>query len=373
MTTLSATHVVTPQCVLDDARVRLDGDRIVAIEAPGPADEQLDGWLLPGYIDSHTHGGDGADYATTDPEVARHALAFGHRHGATTIIGSLVSADVDVMADQLRALAPLVAAGELAGVHLEGPFLAEARKGAHDVTILRDPTHERVSTLLDAAPGTVAMVTLAPEREFGIEVVRQSPEAGVRAAFGHSAADADQTRAALDAGATVVTHTFNAMRSINHREPGPVPVLLNDDRALIELICDGVHVHPDVLRMAIDACGVDRVALVTDAMAAAGRPDGLYDLGPLQARVIDGVARIQNADGSLGSIAGSTLTMDRAVEMVVSLGFSVAEASRMASANPARWHGLDDVGVIAANKRADFCVTDDAGALQRVMLAGRWI
>ena len=171
----------------------------------------------------------------------------------------------------------------------------------------------------------------------------------------------------------MATHLFNAMRPIHHREPGPVPRLLTDERASVELICDGFHLHPDVIAMAIATAGPDRVELVTDAMLAAGVTDGDYQLGGLDVTVTDGQARLVEPDGTLGSIAGSTLTMAGAFEQVVGLGVGIAEVARMASTTPARCHGLGDVGVIEPGRRADFCLVDAAGRLQRVMRRGSWV
>jgi N-acetylglucosamine-6-phosphate deacetylase len=179
--------------------------------------------------------------------------------------------------------------------------------------------------------------------------------------------------AGLEAGATVVTHLFNAMPPIHHREPGPIPRLLSDDRCLVELIADGFHLHPRVIAMAVSAAGPDRVALVTDAMAAAGMPDGDFDLGTLRVAVRDARARLVEPDGTPGSIAGSTLTMDAAFALMVDLGFSIPEVATMASTTPARWHGLDRVGELAPGFRADLCVVEDQGRLLRVMQAGTWL
>lgn len=373
--TLCLGRTVTPQGVFPRAIVEVADGRIVAVREGGEPDPALaELWAVPGYVDTHCHGGAGADFASPDADAVARAIAYHRAQGTTTQYASTVTEPLDVLADQVRRLRPLVESGELAGIHLEGPFLAEARKGAHNPDLLRDPLPEYVAPLIEAGGDTVKMVTLAPERTGGRESIRQFIDGGVKVAFGHSDADADQTRAAVDEGADVVTHLFNAMRSIHHREPGPVPELLQDDRVLVELICDGVHLHPDVVAMAIAAAGVDRVALVTDAMSATGQPDGDCLLGTLRVQVRDGVARLVSEDGTPGAIAGSTLTMAKAVEFVVQrVGCSVPEAATMAATTPARWHGLDDVGSIEPGKWADICFVDDRGVLRGVLRRGEWV
>ncbi|GAA1395467.1 N-acetylglucosamine-6-phosphate deacetylase [Luteococcus peritonei] len=334
--------------------------------------ELLDGSLVPGFVDSHCHGGAGADF--TDPDPARVAAAIEHHraHGTTSLFASTVTAAPEQAVEQVARLRGLVESGELAGIHLEGPFLAPERKGAHPEELLCDPRPELLHALLEAGAGTVRMVTLAPERQGGMSAVELLAAAGVVPAFGHSDADAATTRAAVDAGARVATHLFNAMRPIHHREPGPVPVLLDDERVVVELICDGVHLAPEVALMALAAAGANRVALVTDAMSATGCADGRYQLGELPVQVSRGTARIVEPDGRPGAIAGSTLTMDRAVRFLVAHGVALATASRMASTTPAAAHGLDTVGRLAPGCRADVCLLGDGARLLRVMRHGHW-
>lgn len=372
-----ASHDVVFQAESRAASIRIDGDRIVEVE-PGirPDAQLIDGCLLPGYVDTHCHGAAGFAFADPNPDGVRAAILHHRRHGSTTLFASTVTQTIDDLVEQIIRLRGFIDAGELDGIHLEGPFLAPSRKGAHSLELLRAPDAETLSRLIDAGQGAVRMVTLAPELDGGIDACLLLASRGVIPAFGHCEADAQVARASVDAGCNVATHLFNAMASIHHRQPGPIPTLLADQRVTNELICDGVHVHPDVIKMAIDAArgddGLPRVALVTDAMAATGQPDGDYELGPLAVRVTAGVARIRNDDGTEGAIAGSTLTMDRAVEFLVQqVGVSLAEASYVASFVPARAHGLD-AGEIAAGRRADLCVTAPDGTLMQVMRAGKW-
>ena len=335
--------------------------------------ETLHGWLVPGFVDTHCHGGGGADFGSADRDDILQAVAFHRAHGTTTTYASLVSADPDRLVTQISALVPLVEQGELAGIHLEGPYLSPLHRGAHDPQTLAQPTSAAVDRLLTAGRGRIRMVTVAPELPGGLAAIGQLVDAGVAVAFGHSDADEIMVAEALDAGATVATHLFNAMRPIHHRDPGPIPRLLVDERAVVELICDGFHLHPDVIGMAVQTAGSDRVALVTDAMLAAGVADGEYHLGSLAVMVTDGQARLVEPDGSLGSIAGSTLTMASAFEQVVATGVPIPAAAAMAATTPARCHGLHEVGVIEVGRRADFCVVDDSGRLQQVMRRGAWV
>lgn len=339
-----------------------------------PADAQtLTGWVVPGFVDTHAHGGGGHDYATLDADEARAVRAFHRAHGTTTALASLVTADLDTLVAQITTLGPLVRTGELAGLHLEGPFLSPAKKGAHTASLLRWPTAEAVDRLLEAADGTLAMVTVAPELPGALDAIARLVAGGVAVAVGHTDGDETDARRALDAGASVATHLFNAMRPVHHREPGPVPVLLGDERVMVELIGDGFHLHRDVVRMAVDAAGLDRVALITDAMVATGMPDGGYTLGGLDVVVRRGEARLLEEDGSPGSIAGSTLTMAAGFAFLVALGMSVPGAAHLAASTPARWHGLRGVGRIESGAVADLCVVDEAGRLQRVMQNGTWV
>lgn len=369
-------HAVTDRGVLHDCGVTVDGDRIVGLVAGADIIEfgpVRPGWLLPGYVDTHVHGAAGFDFGSADADGVAAIIEYHRAHGSTSLFASLVTGTIDSMAAQLELLAGFVERGDLAGVHLEGPFLSQARCGAHPVPLLRDPDPQSVDRLLEAGRGTVSMVTLAPERAGAAEAIRRFTEAGVTVAFGHSDADAELAHATVDSGARVATHLFNAMASIHHRLPGPVPTLLADPRVAVELICDGFHLHPDVVTMAIAAAGADRVMLVTDAMAATGRPDGEFALGELMTKVVDGRARLLAEDGTLGNIAGSTLTMDRAVEFVVQrCGVPVDQAARMAASTPAAWHGLD-VGVVRVGAPADVVLVGDDGALAAVMAGGNWV
>ncbi|WP_329493448.1 N-acetylglucosamine-6-phosphate deacetylase [Kitasatospora herbaricolor] len=372
-TALSGARLVTPGGTVDNGRLLIEGARIAGLGgAPEPGDVDLAGHtVVPGFVDLHVHGGGGATYATTDAEQALAAVRFHRLHGTTTTVASTVTCEVDDLCRQAAVLAELAQDGVLAGLHFEGPFIARARCGAHAPELLRDPDPALLRRLLDAAKGHARMVTLAPELPGGLDAVRALVHAGVIAAVGHTAADHRTVGAAVDAGATVATHLFNGMPGLGHRDPGPVGALLEDDRVTVELVNDGVHLHPAIVGLVYRAVGAGRIALVTDAMSAAGMGDGAYRLGPLDIRVRGGVAEL--ADGS--SIAGSTLTLDRAFKRAVTVdGLTPAQASQSLSAVPARLLGLaDSVGTLEVGKQADLVVLDAAYDVVAVMRKGAWV
>lgn len=377
-TVLTAAQVVTPARVLAPGWLHLDGDRVVAVgEGVPPADsgdvvDLGDATVVPGFVDMHVHGGGGASFDTGTADAAATVAAAHLAHGTTSMAASLVTDTHDAMVRSVRELALAVQDGVLAGVHLEGPWLSPSRSGAHQPGSLAEPDPASVDALLAAGDGAVRMVTLAPELAGGIDAVRCITAAGVVAAIGHTDATYDVAREALDTGASVGTHLFNAMRGLHHREPGPVGALLESD-ADVELIADGVHLHPAVLRTAF-AAKRGRCVLVTDAMAAAGAADGDYRLGPMAIEVRDGVARLADGGSRQGAIAGSTLTMDAAVRYAVrEAGLPLLDVVHAASTAPARVLGLDSVGALEPGRRADVVVLDAGLAVVRVMRAGAWI
>jgi N-acetylglucosamine-6-phosphate deacetylase len=328
--------------------------------------------IVPGFVDTHVHGGGGANFSTASAAETSTAVAIHRRHGTTTLVASLVTADPDELLRQVTGLAADVHAGALAGIHLEGPWLSANRCGAHQPALMRDPNPAEIDRVLDAGHGAIRMVTLAPERDGALAAIERIVDDGVVAAVGHTEATYAQTRAAIAAGATVGTHLFNAMRPINTREPGPVIALLEDPRVTVELITDGVHVDPALYRHVAHSVGPDRVSLITDAMAATGKADGVYHLGPIQVDVVDGVARVAGTD----TIAGSTATMDRVFRFAVAhCGLPRDEALllavRQASINPARALGLPCEG-LAAGAAADLVVLDQDLAVTAVLHRGAW-
>ncbi|MGW1015123.1 N-acetylglucosamine-6-phosphate deacetylase [Streptomyces niveus] len=390
-TVLAGARVVLPTGVVENGRVRVEAGRIASVG--GEADQgvpaasvggdagrgssdasvfDLTGhWVVPGFVDTHNHGGGGASFTSGGVDEVLKGVRTHQEHGTTTLVASTVTGEMDFLAQRAGFLSELVEQGDLAGIHFEGPFISPCRKGAHSEALLRDPDPAEVRKLLDAARGTARMVTLATELPGGIDSVRLLVEHGVIAAIGHTDATYEQTVEAIDAGATVATHLFNAMPPLGHRAPGPIAALLEDERVTVELINDGTHLHPAALELAFHRAGAGRVAFITDAMDAAGFGDGVYQLGPLEVEVKDGVARL--AVG--GSIAGSTLTLDTAFKRAATIDrLPVTDIVRAISANPAKLLGVyDRVGSLEPGKDADLVILDADFAIAGVLRRGEWV
>ncbi|WTP59277.1 N-acetylglucosamine-6-phosphate deacetylase [Streptomyces phaeochromogenes] len=369
---LSGANVVLPTGTVTGGRVIVEGTRIAG-SAPDHAPRiDLSGhWVVPGFVDMHNHGGGGASFTSGTVEEILKGIHTHRLHGTTTLVASTVTDDMDGLAHRAGLLSELAEQGDLAGIHFEGPFISPCRKGAHSEELLRDPDPAEVRKLIDAARGRASMVTLATELPGGIDSVRLLAEHGVIAAIGHTDATYEQTVEAIDAGATVATHLFNAMPTLGHRSPGPIAALLEDERITVELINDGVHLHPASLQLAFHHAGGGRVAFITDAMDAAGFGDGRYMLGPLEVEVSEGVARLVEG----GSIAGSTLTLDRAFKRAVTVDrLPIEDVVSAIAANPARSLGLyDRVGSLEPSKDADLVVLDADFELKGVMRRGEWV
>lgn len=335
-----------------EGEVHPDWSHLARVDATGHQ-------VVPGFVDIHSHGGGGAAFGAGPSivEDARTVIATHRAHGTTTMIASLVTGSMDTLRVAVETLADLVEAGELAGIHLEGPWLSPAHRGAHDPALLREPTIADIDFLLTARPGAVRVVTIAPELPGGLDAVRRIVELGAIAAIGHTDADAAMATASVDAGVTLTTHLFNAMLPIHHRVPGPVLALLEDPRVAVEVVADGVHLHPITLEHAARSAGPARTVFVTDAMAAAGVSDGEYQLGDLVVDVIDGVARLREG----GAIAGSTLTLDAALRYATTVaGVPFEDALAAVTTTPAAVLGRTDVGNLEPGARADVVVRGDA-------------
>jgi N-acetylglucosamine-6-phosphate deacetylase len=296
-------------------------------------------------------------------------LDLHQRHGTTRIVLSLITASQADLEIRLAIVADATEQnGLILGAHLEGPFLDETFRGAHDPALVRAPDADSIARLLTASRGHLRQVTLAPEQAGGGEAIRALVDAGVAVAVGHSAADYETALAAFDAGATILTHAFNGMRGIHHRAPGPVAAAMHSPGVTLEIINDGVHVHPEVVRLAF-AGAPGRIALITDAMAGAGASDGHYKLGSLAVTVTDGIARL--TDG--GSIAGSTLTLDVALRRaVMEVGVTVEEAITALTETPARAIGRGhDLGRLAVGYAADAVLLSDGFEVEAVFAAGQ--
>jgi len=358
---------------VDNFWMLVSGDTIVATgrgtalpNATGSID--LGGsWLTPGFIDLHCHGG--GSFAFDDGgESMTAALATHRRHGTTRSLVSLVANPLDALQANLAAVADLVSRDPLVlGSHLEGPYLNPEYRGAQSASFLREPERTEVEELIGAARGTLRQVTIAPELPGALEAVDMLVKAGVAVAIGHTAADFALATEAFDRGARILTHVFNAMPGIHHRAPGPVVAAFEDDRVVIELVLDGDHVHPDVARLAFHSAP-GRVALVTDAMAAAGSNDGDYQLGSLAVTVRDGHAVLRGTN----TMAGSTLTLDRALRVAIAdTQQEPRDAVEAVTLTPARALGLERRhGLLAAGFVADAVSLDHGWNVERVWAAG---
>ena len=310
-------------------------------------DSNHSGTLIPGFVDIHSHGGAGFYFSDLSPENVAAARNTHLSHGTTTHIASLVTEPIGILEEQILRLVPMVNAGVFEGIHLEGPYLSHARCGAHEPSLLRSPSIDELSALLDAGQGAITMITLAPELDGGIAAVEYLSSRGVTVALGHSQADAATTNAAFAAGAKLITHFSNGM-------PKPVAGALTIAEASLaqkkiplEMIIDGVHVSDEILREVL-ASGDQRTILITDSMSAAGGADGSYSIGSLDVVVIDGVARLT----SNHSLAGSTLTMDKAFVNFLAFNNNIVDCVFAASTLPAKTLGLHAVGEIAVGKKA---------------------
>jgi len=357
---------------LVDGALVVEGERIVEVREgrPGSLPEpQLQAPIVsPGLVDLQCNGGFGLEVGS-DPDALRELARRLPATGVTTFLPTLVSAGPEAYRAAAAAWAQAAGApgASLPGLHLEGPLLAPARAGAHDRQAIgqADATLDAVLDALLAA-GAVRLVTLAPERPGALERVARLRAAGVTVSLGHTDASFDQAVAGLEAGATLATHLYSAMSPFAHRAPGAVGALLTDDRVTVTLIADGVHTHAAALKLALRAKGADRIALVTDAVSAAGAPPGRYRLGGVE--IVSDAASARLADGTL---AGSTLTLDAAVRGMVRLaGATPAQALAMASTVPAAAIGLRDRGRIAVGQRADLVLWSADLAVQSTLIGG---
>jgi N-acetylglucosamine-6-phosphate deacetylase len=368
---VAADQVVTPDGVLAPGWLRIDGGKIASVGTGAPPEPAgLRGcWALPGFVDMHVHGGGGASFTEGGPDHARRAALFHRGHGTTTIIASLVTAPLPELLRRVAMLAGLADEGVIDGIHLEGPFLSAARCGAQDPRYLIAPDSGAFAELLAASRDWLRMITIAPELPGALTVISAAAGAGIIVAAGHTDACAEVVDAAVDAGVSHATHLFNGMRPFGHREPGPVGALL-DRQVSCEVIADGTHLHDAAVRLAARAAGPGNLVLITDAMAAAGMPDGGYRLGELDVVVYRGVARLAG-DGA-APIAGSTAAMDAVVRRaIVSAGLDVTAAAAAASTTPARRLGLAGVtGALRPGLAADVVLLDDDFRLSAVLAGG---
>ncbi|MDY0980001.1 N-acetylglucosamine-6-phosphate deacetylase [Stenotrophomonas sp. CFBP8994] len=375
-TVLRNARILTADGFRDDLALVIEAGRITALvsdAAPqlGSAAEQVDlggGWLLPGFIDAQVNGGGGVLFNNTPDVDSLRTLAAAHRRfGTTALLPTLISDDVQVMRKAIDATRQAIADGVpgVIGIHLEGPYIAPARKGTHDANKFRVPDADEIAMAASLENG-VTLLTLAPER-VPLDSIRALVERGVIVAAGHTAATYEEARAGLEAGIRGFTHLYNAMSPLTGREPGAVGAALEDRGSWVGIIADGVHVHPASLRVALATKPQGKVMLVTDAMPPVGADSPSYELYGEVITAVDGVVR-----NAAGSLAGSALDMATAVRNAVNLlGLSLEEAARMASRYPAQFLNVDDrLGEIAEGYQADLVLLDDALQVRATWIAG---
>lgn len=365
--TLARAHVVAADRLLEPGWITVADGTIVDLGEnvpPSPA-ETVPGWLVPGFVDIHMHGGGGHDVTSSAKDIAA-AVAFHRTCGTTATMISLVTAPIPTLLRQLGWIADLAddPYSGVIGAHLEGPFLSNERCGAQHPDHLIVPSQDALTALLHAARGHLRCMTIAPELPGALEIIDQLRANGVVAAIGHTNANYEEAVTAFNRGATLATHLYNGMRPVHHREPGPVMAAL-DVGATCEIINDGVHVHPAIVRQ-VQARGTHRMALITDAISATGVGDGHYELGGQAVQVEQGQARL----ATTGALAGSTLTLDAAIRRAVRAGLSIRDAVDAATITPARAvHVADRHGILAPGRRADIVLLDENLSVESVMTA----
>jgi N-acetylglucosamine-6-phosphate deacetylase len=371
-------EIIDAAVVIEDGTITVVGRReeIVAPKGAKDHDARIH-VLVPGFVDVHIHGAGAHDVMEATAESLEVVAATVARHGTTSLVATTVTAPTDEICRSLEGIAryihgpanqgpPESARAQMTGIHLEGPFIHPHRRGVHPPESLAQPSVATLNRFLEAANGCARILTLAPELPGALEVIDKARAAGLTVAIGHTDATYEQAHAGIQHGAHHAVHVFNAMRPFSHRETGVLGAVLTDSTVTAEVIADGIHVDDPAIRLLLAAKGPQGVILVSDGTAATGMPDGIYRLGPFQFTVSGGVCR--NAEGRL---AGSTLTLDRAVQHLAALGVSLREAVQMATLNPARRLGLEGKkGVIAPGADADLVVLDEKLHVAGVMTRG---
>jgi N-acetylglucosamine-6-phosphate deacetylase len=384
MIALTASRLYTPLESVEQPLVLLDGSQIVEVssraERPLPEGAQQidfgDSILAPGYVDIHIHGGAGHDVMSADPDALPAVEQLLARHGVTSYLPTTVTASGDHILSALDRLATAIEAAERdpgsrgrraqpVGIHLEGPFISFDRRGVHPPQDLLPPSLPVFERFWQAARGRIRMITIAPELEGARAVIAEAVRCGVCVSLGHSDAKLQDTRLAVEAGARHATHTFNAMRPLGHREPGIVAAVLTDPRLSADIIADGIHLDPTIVELFLKQKGPEAAVLITDATAATGMPDGKYRLGWFEVEVKNGMCTAE------GALAGSVLTMDRAVRNVTKFaGWGLQQALRLATLNPSRVVGLSNRGKLEAGAEADIVVLSPNGEVRTTFVNG---
>lgn len=377
-------RIITPYQVLDDSCIEIDGmviSGIISAAAAGAKDYDrvLDcngDYVAPGFIDIHNHGNSGYDVMDATAEALENISRFHLTRGVTGFLGATMSqatGEIQAALENIIAWAGHRRPGDtprsrLLGVYLEGPYFSKRRKGAQAEEHIKDPDLAELKGFLETAGEYLKVVALAPELPGAIETIKYLKSRGIVVAAGHTDANYAQVEQAVAAGVTSTVHLFNGMQDLLHREPGPAGVMLLDERVSCELICDGIHLHPAIIDLTVRLKGADGVILISDAMRATGLGDGRYDLGGQEVIVAGGIARLPD-----GTLAGSTLTLDRAVRNVIQMAkIPVHQAVQMATLNPAQLIGVADrKGSIEPGKDADLVIFDEDIKVKKVLIDGQ--
>jgi N-acetylglucosamine-6-phosphate deacetylase len=382
---LTARRLITTDGIVENPRIAIHADGTIAsIEAEKPGSEAAgaeETTLTPAFFDIHVHGAAGHDAMEGTPEALGCIGRFLATKGVAHFLATTVTAPIDRTLRALEGIAEAIdaakqvgaaIAAQPVGVHLEGPFLSHAKRGVHPPAELQPPSVPLFEKMQQAARGHIRLLTIAPELPGALELIEFATRSGTRVSLGHSDATAEETRAAIAAGATSATHTFNAMRRLDHRDPGIAGVVLDTESLYAELICDGIHVAPEFVRLWLRAKGEDRAILMTDGISATGMPDANYMLGELEVTVKNGRCLLaSDLTNGVEILAGSVLTMDRAVANLRRFtGASLATAVRLASRNPAQMLGLDSLIEIAVGSPANFNLYSATGELHQTILHG---
>jgi N-acetylglucosamine-6-phosphate deacetylase len=384
MIALTASRLYTPLESVEQPVVLLDGSRIVEVssrtEHPLPEGVQRvdfgDSIFAPGFVDIHIHGGAGHDVMSADPAALPAVEQLLAKHGVTSYLPTTVTASGDHILSALDRLATAIENAERdpgsrgrraqpVGIHLEGPFISFERRGVHPPQDLLPPTLQVFERFWQAARGRIRMMTIAPELDGARAVIAEAVRCGVCVSLGHSDSKLHDTRLAVEAGARHATHAFNAMRPLGHREPGIVAAVLTDPRLTADIIADGIHLDPTIVELFLKQKGPEAAVLITDATAATGMPDGKYRLGWFEVEVKNGMCTAE------GALAGSVLTMDRAVRNVTKFaGWSLQQALRLATLNPSKVVGLLNRGKLEAGAEADIVVLSPNGEVRTTFIRG---
>lgn len=384
MIALTATRLYTPLKCVERPVVLVENESIVDIfsqtDRPAPSGSRLidlgDAILAPGFVDIHIHGGAGHDVMNADTAGFADLERLLAAHGVSSYFPTTVTAAIDQTLSALDRLAAAIEHAERGrasdgwraqplGIHLEGPFISHIRRGVHPPAHLQPPSLNLFDRFWQAARGCIRLMTIAPELDEVMEVIAEAARRGVCVSLGHTDADLETAYAAVAAGARHATHAFNAMRPLNHRNPGIIGAMLTDCRLSADVIADGIHLHPVVVELFLKAKGPDLAVLITDATAATGMPDGRYRLGDMDVEVKDGRCMAE------GKLAGSVLTMDRAVRNVMQFAhWNLQDALRLATLNPARVTGLTQRGKLEAGCVADIAILNSRGEIKATIVRG---